>query len=87
MGECNTAQAVELVRALRDQLREMTARLSRVEPQCVGTSHLASAMRLEVSALRSDIHEARRLIDRLRRRYYLDGGDEQTLPANGQRPT
>jgi hypothetical protein len=52
VGEWCTAQAVELVRALSDQLRQMTARLSIVERQCVATGHLASAMRSEAAQLR-----------------------------------
>lgn len=72
-----TAQAVELVRALRHQLREMTAQLACVERQ-------ACAMRLEAAALRRDIREAQVLIDRLQRRYL--SGDERTQqrPAGGQ---
>ena len=86
MGEGDAAQAVELVRALHDQLREMTTRLSRVEPQSVGTGHLASAMRLEAATLRRGIYDAQKFIDRLQRRYHLDRGDEQTLPGNDYRP-
>jgi hypothetical protein len=81
MGEGDTAQAMELVRALRDQLREMTARLSRVvECQGVATGDRAAAMRLEAAALRRDISEAQKHIDRLRR-HYLDGGNEHTPPG------
>jgi hypothetical protein len=87
VGECDAAQAVELVRALHDQVRQMTIRLSRVEHQGgAATGDSASGMRLEAAALRRDIYEAHKLIDRLQRRYHLDGGDEQTQPANGQRP-
>jgi hypothetical protein len=86
MGEGDTAQAVELVRALQDELRRMTTRLSRVEHQgAVVTGHLASAMRLEAAALRRDIYEAQQHVDRLRRHYHLDGGVEHMQPANGQR--
>jgi hypothetical protein len=80
-----TSQAVELVRALRHQLREMTARLACVEPQDVTrTNGRACAMRLEAAALRRDIREAQVLIDRLQRRYL--SGDERTQqrPAGGQ---
>jgi hypothetical protein len=70
---------------LLDQLREMTARLSRVEAQCVGTDGQASAMRLEAAALRRDIYEAQKHINRLRRRY-LDGS-ALTPSANGHRPS
>ena len=84
-----TAQAVQLVRALRRQLREMTARLGCVERQDVThTNRRARAMRLEAAALRRDIREAQVLIDRLHCRYL--SGDERTpqRPARGQsRPT
>jgi hypothetical protein len=35
VGDCEAAQAVELVRALRYQLHEMTTELARVERQAV----------------------------------------------------
>jgi hypothetical protein len=80
-----TSQAVELVRALRRQLREMTARLGCVERQDVThTNRRARAMRLEAAALRRDIREAQVLIDRLQCRYL--SGDERTQqrPVRGQ---
>jgi hypothetical protein len=69
MGRYEVAQALELVRALRHQLHEMTTQLARVERQGVGRSGRACAMRLEATALRRDIREAEALIDRLNRRY------------------
>ena len=79
MRDCDTTQAVELVRALRDQLHQMITRLARVEGQRVtGSSHLACALRLEAAALRRDIREAQVLIDRLQRRY-LNGGEHPPL--------
>jgi hypothetical protein len=73
-----TAQAVELVRALRHQLREMTAQLAWVESQDVtrmsGPSHARCAWKQ--AALRRDIREAQVLIDRLQRRYL--SGEERT---------
>ena len=80
-----TAQAVELVRALRHQLREMTAQLGCVEGQDVTrTNGRACALRLEAAALRRDIREAQVLIGRLERRYL--SGDERTQqrPVGGQ---
>jgi hypothetical protein len=66
----DVAQAVELVRALRDQLHEMTRRLVRLERQGVsGRNSCESAIRCEAAALRLDISEAEILIDRLQRRY------------------
>jgi hypothetical protein len=69
MGRYEVAQALELVRALRHQLHEMTTQLARVERQGVGRSGRACAMRSEAAALRRDIREAEALIDRLNRRY------------------
>ena len=72
------AQAVVLIRALRDQLREMTHHLAWVESRGVtGTNGRPSAMQLEADALRRDIAEAHALIDRLQRRY-LNGAERTT---------
>jgi hypothetical protein len=77
MGDHDAAQALELVRALRHELHEMTTQLAWVERQDVtGRNGRACAMRLEAAAMRSDIREAQRLIERLKRGY-LDG-DERT---------
>jgi hypothetical protein len=77
-----TAQAVEFVRALRHQLREMSAQLGCLERQdVIRTKGRACAMRSEAAALRRDIREAQVLIDRLQRRYL--SGDERTQ----QRPS
>jgi hypothetical protein len=76
VGGCQAAQAVELVRALRVQLHEMTSRLAWVERQDVTrTNGRACAMRMEASALRRDIKQAEALIDQLEDRYL--SGDEQ----------
>lgn len=70
MDECDAAQAVELVRALCDQLHKMIRELARLECEDVtGRNGRASAIRREVAALRLDISEAQFLIDRLERRY------------------
>jgi hypothetical protein len=70
VDERDAAQAVELVRALCDQLHETTRRLARLECQGVtGTNGRASAIRCEAAAPRRDINEAQILIDRLERRY------------------
>jgi hypothetical protein len=85
MGDCDVAQAAELIRALRDHLREMTAQLTRIERQDLtdakGRTH---GMRPEAAALLRDIREAQALIDRLQRRYL--SGDEltQQRPAAGR---
>jgi hypothetical protein len=82
MGDCERAQAAEFVRALCHQLREMTTHLERIERQDVtGTNGRACAMRSEAAALRKDIREAQRLIDRLRRRYFLDGAPSAHSPT------
>jgi len=66
MDEVDAAQAVELVRALRDQLHQMTHQLAWLDRQDVtGTNSRAS----EAAALRRDINEANVFIDRLQRRY------------------
>jgi hypothetical protein len=79
MESRDVAQAVELVRALCDQLHEMTRQLSRLERQGVtGTNARASAtIRHEVAALRRDISKAQFLIDRLQRRYLNGNGHAQ----------
>ena len=84
MGDYQRAQAVELVRALCHQLHKTTTRLDQVERQGVKNAR-SCAIRLEATALRKDIREAQRLIDRLQR-HYLDG-DERTQqhPAGRQR--
>ena len=71
----DAAQAVELVRALCDQLHAMTRQLARLERQGVtGTNCRSSAIRYEAAALRRDIREAQILIDRLERRYLNGNG-------------
>jgi hypothetical protein len=76
-AERSAAQAVKLVRALCDQLHEMTRELARLERQGVtATSRRASAIRQAAAALRRDINEAQILIDRLERRYV--NGDKRT---------
>jgi len=60
VGEQDAAQALILVRALRELLEKMTRQLSWVE-------HHGS--QLEAAALRRDINEALTHINRLRSRY------------------
>ena len=75
MGDRRAAQAVELIRALRHQLREMTKQLAWVERQDVTDRNgRACAMRMEAAALRRDIKEAQFLIDRLQLRYLNGDG-------------
>lgn len=70
---------MELVRALRDQLHEMTRQPVWLERQDVtGTTSRASAIRCEAAALRLDIDEAQILIDRLEHRY-LNGDGQRRL--------
>jgi hypothetical protein len=76
---CDVAQALELVRALRHQLHEMTTQLAWVEGQDVtGRNGRACAMRMEAAALRRDIKEAQVLIDRLQRRHLNGDGESRT---------
>jgi hypothetical protein len=73
MDEVDAAQAVELIRALRDQLHQMTHQLAWLDRQDVtGTSSRASAIRSEAAGVRRDIDEAKVFIDRLQRRYLKD---------------
>ncbi|MBV8785210.1 MAG: hypothetical protein JOZ00_00795 [Mycobacterium sp.] len=71
MGASEAAQAMQLVRALRDQLSELTAQLAQVERQDVTLMKKgrASAVRLHAAALRRDIKEAQALIEQLQRSY------------------
>jgi hypothetical protein len=63
MDQRDAAQAVELVRALCDQLHKMTRELAWLERQDVtGRNRRASAIRREAAALRLDISEAQFLI-------------------------
>jgi len=79
MGYYQAAQALELVRALRHQLDEMTSQLAWVKRQDVTRRNgRACAMRLEAAALRRDIQEAKFLIDRLQRRYLNGNGESAT---------
>jgi hypothetical protein len=72
MDEADAAQAVELIRALRDQLHQMSHKLAWLDRQdASGTNSRASAIRSEAAALRRDITEAKIFIDRLQRRYLL----------------
>ena len=68
VGGRQAAQAVEFIRTLRVQLREMTSQLAWVERRGV-TGRSSREMRIEAAALRRDITEANVLIDRLQRRY------------------
>ncbi len=76
---------MELVRALRDELHEMTSQLAWVQSRSItGAGGRACAMRLEAAALRRDIAESQRHINRLQRRY-LNGGERiQQRPTGGQ---
>ena len=85
MGYYQAAQALELVRALRHQLDEMTSQLAWVKRQDVTRRNgRACAMRLEAAALRRDVQEAKFLIDRLQRRY-LNGDGRSGTTGDSQR--
>ena len=87
MDEHDVAQAVELVRALRDQPHEMTHRGAWLERQFVtDTSGRPLAIRCEAAALRVDIDEAQFLVDRPERRYLNGNGHAQPrLPEQPRR--
>jgi hypothetical protein len=86
MDERDAAQAMELVRALRDQLHEMTHQLARLERQDVASwTSRATAIRCEAAALRRDINEAQTLVDLLQLRYLnSDGHAQPRRPARHQ---
>jgi hypothetical protein len=74
----DVGQAVELVRALRAQLLQMSDQLAWIERRDVTLRNgRAGAMRIEAAALRRDIKNAQILIDRLQRRYLDDDGPPQ----------
>ena len=75
------AQAVELVRALRHQLHEMTRQLNWLEGQSVSSpNRRPAAVRLEVAELLQDISQAQVPIDRLQRRYLSSNGPGTRSP-------
>jgi hypothetical protein len=84
MQESDPAQAAQLVRALCDQLREMTAQLAWADARNVPGPN-GHATRLDAAALRRDIAEAQMHIDRLQRRYRLGEERLQQRP-NGVQP-
>jgi hypothetical protein len=87
MDEVDAAQAVELIRALREQLHEMTHQLTWLDSQDVsGTNSRASAIRSEAAALRRDINEAKVFIDRLQRRYLNSDAHAPRRVSDTKRP-
>ena len=82
MDTHDAAQALELVRALRHQLHEMTIKLTWLERQAANSStDRSSAIRSEAAALRRDIDEAQIYVSRLQRRYLNVNGH-----GHGSRP-
>ncbi|OKH82091.1 hypothetical protein EB73_23000 [Mycobacterium sp. SWH-M3] len=71
MTDPDGAQARVLLTALREQVREMTPRLARVERKAVCGSHTARsrAMRQQAAELRRDIGNAQFLIAQIHRRF------------------
>lgn len=82
MGDCDAAQARALIRALCDQLHEMTHQLTWIESQLAGPNG-DDALRLKANALRRDTAEAQMHIDRLQRRYLRGDKHAQQGPAAG----
>ena len=83
MDACDAQQARELVRALREQVHEMTTQLDWLERQSLTnfSTRRAATLRLEIAALRRDINEAQMFISRLQRRYLANNGDGQASRA------
>jgi hypothetical protein len=70
MDAWQKAQAVEFIRALRFQVREMTGKLAWIERQTANASTArANALRAEAVVLRRDIREAEALVGRLEQSY------------------
>lgn len=90
MRDQQTAQALALIRALREHVDEMRAQLAFVERKgaAAKSSSMVSATRLEAAALRRDMNEAQALIDQLRS-HYMTGDDrtERRPPQRHSRPS
>jgi hypothetical protein len=87
MDEVDAGQAVELIRALREQLHQMTHQLASLDRQdAMGTSSRASAVRSEAAALRRDINEAKVFIDRLQRRYLISDAPAPRRAPDAKNP-
>jgi hypothetical protein len=86
MGARDAEQAFELIRALREQVHEMTTQLNSLERRSpMNSGRRAATVRSEIAALRRDINEAQMFISRLRRRYLPDNGDRHvTRPERPQ---
>lgn len=85
MGDREAAQAAELVRALRDQMGEMTKQLTWLDRRrATGNSSRALRMRSEAAALRRDIDQAQIHIHRLQHRYFA-GKERAAIDAIAQR--
>ncbi len=70
MDDCSRAQAVELIRALHAQLREMATQLAWLQSKEITANNgRASEIRRDAATLRRYIQEAQAHIDRLERRY------------------
>jgi hypothetical protein len=77
------AQAMELVRALGEEVSEMCSRLARLERQDVANRNASR----ETAELRCDISHAHVLIDRLQRKYLTgDNHHAQRRPTGNPSP-
>ena len=86
MEQRDAAQAIELVRALRERLHEMTCRLVRVERQgLAGRDSPPSALLSQAAELRRDVGRAQILVNRLERNYLNGNGDaDSRLPESNR---
>jgi hypothetical protein len=79
MGARDAEQAFELIRALREQVHEMTTQLNSLERRGpMNSISRAATVRSEIAALRRDINQAQMFISRLKRRYLPDNRDGHT---------
>lgn len=85
MDQRDAAQAIELVRALRERLHEMTCRLVRLERQGLsGRDSPRSAILSEATEPRREISGAQILVNRLERNYLNGNGYDPRIPETNR---
>jgi hypothetical protein len=87
MERWQAAQAVEFVRVLRVQLRELNGKLVSVERQIATASNArARALRIEATTLRRNIREAQSHVEQLERCYLGSDAADPAAPTATRRP-